>query len=696
MPDQIDLKNGLIGSDDEETLNLKDIIGKVVHNWKLFVICFVVFMVIAWLFIRFVKRNYEIDAAILIEMQSGAGAGGGAASMMGGGAGGALSSLTDVSSLLGIPNNANNEVQILESTSLMTNVVKKLQLNVATYRRDVISAVELFQDAPFTIDIQYKSDSVDYAKYKVEINGDNIHIMNSKLDVDKVVKFGQPITLPQYTLVLRRTYMPVSSYGYYITVQSVERTVELLSKDYTVEMPDKQATVIDLTFKYKNPAKGEAIVNELMKEYMKADLADKDQIADSTLTFIDTRLALVENELSGIENNLEKFKEQNKIADIDAQSQALIDATADYQKQQSAIEIQLSVIQELQTILNDPNNRKVLPGVLAIPDAGFATAVEEYNELLLARDRQTISSTEDNPFVQNIDLQLSNFRATLLKTIATYKASLLTTKKDLVAKNSSYTNLISAVPAKERVFLDYSRKQDLKQALYLFLLQQRETTAISEKSTISSARIIDPAKSQYVPAGGAALIALVVCLAAAFFIPFGIVSLKDSLRVKILSKTDIESHTTIPVVGEISHSSEFDNTVVVKENSRSAISEQFRAVRTNLQFLLNASKTNVIMVTSSMSGEGKSFITLNLGSAIALSGKKVVFLDLDLRKPKLTKYLEINPVGFTNYAVSETLDLEDIIQAVFGCVIRAYSPKSGGVAFKRPARKYDRKIENSL
>ncbi len=658
---KIGFKNRPDTPDEDESFNLKEIIGKIVNNWKFFLTSFIVFIAIACVYIRFSKSKYEIGASILVQTESSS-SGGGASSMLGGG--GALGALTDVSSLLGIPNNANNEVQILQSRSLMTNVVKKLQLNVVTYRRDLISSAELFKDSPFTIDIHYKSDSIKYRIYKVEVEGDIAHITNSKDDLDIKVKFGQPIRLAQYDIILKKTAVPVSRDGYIIEIKSTEVTVETLTKDYAVEMPDKLATLINLTFKYKNPAKGEAILHELMSEYLKANLADKVQIADSTIQFIDGRLVLVSQELSNIENNLEQFKKKNNIANIEAQSQSLIDASTDYEKQLNTIEIQLSVIKDLQADLDNPNNQKVLPGVLAISDAGFAAAVAQYNELLLARDRQTMSSTEDNPFVKNMDMQLANFRSTLIKTIATYKASLIVSRNELMGKNKAFSGEIAGVPTKERVFLDYTRQQDLKQALYLFLLQQRETTAISEKSTISSSRIIDDAKSQYAPSQGLKTIAILTCMALAFFIPFGVVSLKDFLRVRILSKSDIEAHSSIPVIGEISHNNENNNSVVVLQNSRTAISEQFRAMRTNLQYLLNSSKKNVILVTSSMSGEGKSFITLNLGSAIALSGKKVIFVDLDLRKPKLSKYLNLKEFGFTNYVISETLKLDDIIQAV--------------------------------
>ncbi len=217
--------------------------------------------------------------------------------------GGTLGALTDVSSLLGIPSNAENEVQILQSRSLMTTVVNRLQLNIVTYRAGLFKGVELFKkNAPFTINIHYKSDSVDTRKYNIKIDGDNIHFTNSKDNVNITTKFGSLISLRQYDIVLTKTDNPVTTSDYSIQIQSVESTVEDLSHNYNANIADKQATAIDLTFKYKHPAKGEAILHELMKQYLVDNLSNKVQIADSTMSFIDRRLGLVGQQLTDVES----------------------------------------------------------------------------------------------------------------------------------------------------------------------------------------------------------------------------------------------------------------------------------------------------------------------------------------------------------------------------------------------------------
>jgi hypothetical protein len=282
--------------------------------------------------------------------------------------------------------------------------------------------------------------------------------------------------------------------------------------------------------------------------------------------------------------------------------------------------------------------------------------------LLLDRDRQSLASTEKNPYIQALDSQIESLRLIVLKNINSYLKGLTVSRANLQNQSNSSLNKIENVPAQARIFLDYTRQQTVKQDLYVYLLQKREETAISKTSTISTARVVDPAKSSYEPDKSKISLVFVLCLIMGFVCPLVFLGIREMLNVKIISKYDVEEHTKIPVVGEISHNDE-EQSLVVTNKSRSIISEQFRGLRTNSQFLLNADKPQVIMVTSSMSGEGKSFISLNLGSVLALSGKKVVFIELDLRKPKLSQNIGIdNSYGFTNYAISNTVEVDAIIK----------------------------------
>ena len=289
----------------EERFDLKAFVAKIFNHWPLFLGSIVIFMGIFLMYKRYNTPVYTTTAMVLVSQQTGSGGGSGSAGMMGGSA---LGSLTDVSSLLGIPNNANNEVQLLQSRSLITNVVTKLQLNVKLFRNATFKPIEIYRESPFTIDIHYKTDSIAAGQYDVAIENNIVHLSNLKENIDIKAKFGELVKLAQYDLVFNRTPAPVEKKGYVVKIQSKESSVEEMSSLYEAALSDKLSTTIELKLRYPHPGKGEAILHELMVLYLKADLEDKVSIADSTLAFIDRELALVSNQLIGVEDQLQQFK----------------------------------------------------------------------------------------------------------------------------------------------------------------------------------------------------------------------------------------------------------------------------------------------------------------------------------------------------------------------------------------------------
>ncbi|MEO6978007.1 MAG: Wzz/FepE/Etk N-terminal domain-containing protein, partial [Mucilaginibacter sp.] len=322
----------------EERFDLKAFVAKIINHWPLFLGSIVIFMGIFMTYKRYSTPVYTTTAMVLVSQQTGSSGGGGAAGMMGAGA---LGSLTDVSSLLGIPNNANNEVRLLQSRSLITNVVTKLQLNVKVFRNATFKPIEIYKESPFTIDVHYKTDSIAKEQYDVAIENNIVHLSNTKENIDIKSKFGEPIKLDQYDLVFNRTTDPIEKKGYVVKIESKESTVEEMSSLYEAALSDKLSTTIELKLRYPHSGKGEAILHELMVLYLKADLADKVSIADSTLAFIDRELALVSTQLIGVEDQLQQFKQTHQLADVQEQSKALIGSASDYEKQLSAFEVQL-------------------------------------------------------------------------------------------------------------------------------------------------------------------------------------------------------------------------------------------------------------------------------------------------------------------------------------------------------------------
>jgi tyrosine-protein kinase Etk/Wzc len=635
---------------EEDVIDIKQIVAKVIQNWSLFAISILLCFVLAWVYWYYASPSWHVASKVLVKNSN---------SGPQGGLGGTLSG--DGASLFNSKSSADNEIQVLKSRTLMEKTVLAMQLNVKTFLKDGFKRKEIYEDAPFTVGMSsFKADTVMGRAYNISINDDlSYNITNSDDDIDINAKFGDSVKLRQYNLVLN--YKPGFKHAnkYEVVIQSPDAAVSGFSNDFNAVLSDKQATTIDLTFTYTNPAKGEAILDKIMELYLSYNLQNEKQIADSTIAFIDSRIILVSRELNNIEKQFEQYKTQNNLANISEQSKALVSSASNYYDKLAQQEIQLSIINDLEKYLNNPKNKNVIPSSLINPtDQSFGQAINSYNDLLLTRDKASLSYTEDNPVIENIEKQISNSRINLLRNIGTYKKTLQVGKQQLQQQNTGFTGQLRQLPNKERNYLDFSRQQNLKQELFLFLLQKREESAISRNSTISSSRIIDKAKSEFFPFKPKRSIIFAVALFLGILFPALYLLLKEMLNVRIDTKSDIERMTSAPIIGEIGHNSD-KQSLVTGTNSRSVISEQFRSLRTNLQFVLDGSKSNVLLFTSSMSGEGKSFLSLNLGSALALTDKKVVFVEMDLRKPKLSESVGLTTDnGYTNYAISDNDDYD--------------------------------------
>jgi tyrosine-protein kinase Etk/Wzc len=640
----------------KEENTLKQVFDNFINNWYLFVTCIFLCIFIAIIYTKFAPIGYKVTSKILVRDDKG---------KAGGGKG--LLADADLSSLLGTTNNAENEIELLKSRTVMANTVKSLHLNIIVSEQGNFRPLEAEENQiPVNIKLINEVDSIETRSFKlIDITAKTFHLIDKKHDVDVIGKFGVPIKFKDYQilLTLKNTYaLFINPRGYVVTITSIDAMVERLLASFDAELTSKQSTVIGLTLKYPLSYKGERILQTIMNLYLKDNLDDKVRIADSTLTFIENRLSVVTGDLHGLEKQIETFKKTNQLANIEEQSKALISNESDAYKKRNELDAQLSIINDISKYINSPNTHRIIPSSLTVSDPVFAGAIQSYNMLILERERAGLSYTDQNPIVINLDQQIDNAQQNLIKSFNLYKRNLNLSKAEVVGRNKEILGDISGVPEQERIYLDYSRQQAVKQQLYIYLLEKREETAISKTSTFSTSRIIDDAKSESFPFTPNKSLIYMVGLIAGIALPLAFLSLKDVLNVRLITKADLLAITNIPIVGEIIHNDDTKN-LVVNDSSRSIISERFRSLRTNLQYLLKPNGTNVLMFTSSMSGEGKSFISFNLGSALALSGKKVVLLELDLRKPRLSMNIGLNnDYGFTNYIVSNTITVDEIIK----------------------------------
>jgi tyrosine-protein kinase Etk/Wzc len=636
-------------------LDIQQIVGKLRYLWPWMLVCVLVAVTIAGLYLYFTPNQYRVNAKILIKDDEKKGGGGGAD----------LSMLKSIGLLSG-GSNVDNELEIIRSYTLMREVVQDLQLNVRYYKKEGFKSVELYgEEVPFKIWFQnyYKGEITDQAStYKVVLDEKGVSLVSE--DANKYfMKWNDTLTLPEGRIVAIGDLSKLEDKDTQFEVKFCHPDVkadELIEKLET-SIPNKQVTTIKLGIEETVPKRGEEMLNKLIDVYMKANVDDNNRIADSSMAFIDARLMVVGDQLSDIEKQIQVFKQKNEISDLGEQAKALINSTSDYAREVSRQEVQLNVIESLERYIKEnSNNPRIVPASLVVQDPTLAAVVGQYNSLLMQRARMLLGSTESNPMIVNIDGQLQDLRQDMLSGIQSVKRGAQAALKSLRSNTSELEARMRQVPQKERVALDYGRQQAIQQELYLFLLQKREETAISRSSTIANARIIDAAKTAEKPVKPKKKVIMAIALLVGLILPFGVSYGRSMINTRLRTRADIDAVAEVPVIAEIGHSQD-EEIVVANAGSRSVIAEQFRGLRTNLQYILTEPEQKTILVTSSMSGEGKTFVSINLASVLALAGKKVALLELDLRKPKITSSLGLTmDKGFSTYAIGKA-SLDEVL-----------------------------------
>ncbi|MFC7526496.1 GumC family protein [Parapedobacter sp. GCM10030251] len=634
---------------------LAETINRYKRHWYWFVLCAILGVSIAFLKLRFTTPMYKTQAQILVNGNKS----GTSATTDQSGFGG------DFGVLLGGPSSVDNEAEIIKTRYLMEQVVQALNEQVTIFRPDRLGDVEL-HPKPLSITLLSSPDSIRGGVFSVEIHDEKRGTISHGDEFSNTFLFGEKMELPGVgRLIIEQAdpAIPVARQVFKVSVKALDSRVSDFMGKLSVSIKSNLVSVIDLSFDYPLPKKGEYILNKMIQVYMANNLANKNAIADSTIAFVDSRLDIVEKELYQIEQKIQSFRQSHSLANMPAQSQLLLESSTDYVKRLAEIETQLSILSDVEGYLTNENNTRVLPNAVVTGDVVFNTLIERYNELLLERGRRLLNATPENPSIVNLDEQLNGLRQDMLANLRSTQSRLTITKGDLERKTRQLDSEVKDIPATERVFLDLSRQQQLKHELYVFLLQKKEETAISKTATVSNSRVIDPPKAAASPFSPKRSATLLAGLLIGLIVPSALIYFRELLDTKVRSKDEIKNQTSTPIIGEIIRS-RYKNTLVVNQHSRSAIAEQFRTLRTNLAFYLTDPTRKVILLTSSMSGEGKSFIALNLATILSLSGKRVVLMEMDLRKPNISIKLDQTVrIGFTNYIIDNTLTPAEIVTA---------------------------------
>ena len=664
----IEGKNGKHMEQSEEQVNIQEIFFRYLIHWPWFVVSVIVCVACAWGYLRLTTPVYNITATVLIKDEK-----------KGGGA--SMSSELEKMGLDGFvssSNNVDNEIEVLRSKSLAREVVNNLGLFVTYMDEDRFPKRDLYRTSPVLVSLTPQEADKLPQTMEVGMSLQPVGTMDVQIRVGKKEyrkRFEKlPAVFPtdEGTVAFfanNDTLSPIRPESVikerHITAY-INRPFAVAKKyaDFLSIVPTSKATsVVTVSLKNSNTQRGKDYIDKLLEMYNINANNDKNEVAQKTAEFIDERIGIISKELGSTEQDLENFKRSAGITDLSSEAQIALTGNAEYEKKRVENQTQINLVMDLQRYMKG-NEYEVLPSNIGLQDAASAGAIDRYNQMLVERKRLLRTSTENNPTIVNLDTSIRAMRSNVQATLDATLKGLQITKDDLAREANRYSRRINDAPTQERQFVSIARQQEIKAGLYLMLLQKREENAITLAATANNAKIIDEALADENPVSPKKMMIYFAALVLGMGLPVGIICLIGLTKFKIEGRADVEKLTLLPVVGDIPLADEKTGSVAVFENKNNLMSETFRNIRTNLQFMLENGK-NVILVTSTISGEGKSFISANLAISLSLLGKKVVIVGLDIRKPGLNKVFNISKKehGITQFLTNPTMNLMDLVQS---------------------------------
>ncbi|HEX6892992.1 MAG TPA: polysaccharide biosynthesis tyrosine autokinase [Chryseolinea sp.] len=640
-------------ADQADYIDVKQVVSKYIRYWYIFLISLIACLILAFLYLYWAVPQYRVVSTLLLKNEE---------------ADASPTSKSDLGeiNLFSTKQKIDNEIEVLKSNSLMQRVFSELSLNPTYHVKGQFKTKEIYgSEVPIRLSIT-KLHPTAYTKQVVirrktsttfELKEDNGDISTHK--------YGEEISKPYgiFTVIAaqdNRTHEPII-----IRFHDSHKMANEYNDNLKVEAVNKKASVIRISIIESVPQRGKDIMNKLLEVYSKEALEDRNLIANTTIQFIDDRLKFLTSELSSVERDVEQYKRANELTDVTSNADQYLAQASEYSKQLEEIRVQIEVLESIETYINkQPGKFELVPSTLNIQDPTLVQLITRFNELQLERERMLRTTLPNNPLVQDINEQLATLQLNILENLHNIKNGLNITQKSLQASSGKFRSQIQKVPSIERDLLEINRQQGTKGNLYLYLLQKREESALALEITVSKTRMLDSAMVEDKPVSPKKSLVYLLALLVGFGIPFSGIYIKDLLNDKVQSKRDVHRVTDTPILGEISHNSSNKSLIVVEETGTS-IAELFRLIRSNLHFATAGKENKVVLVTSSTSGEGKTFFCINLAASLTLIGKKVVLLELDLRMPSLSKQLDVVPgIGISDYLVAnDKVQIEDILRA---------------------------------
>lgn len=591
---------------------------------------------------------------------------------------------------MGVISNSNgfdNELEILTSSNINQRVIKSLKLYVSYELDGRLRNHELYKNNPYIVDMPENQlvDLHSLIQLKIDRQGDGVHVegeiyvprAKEPILFERSVKeLPGSFNTPVGTITLQRNPgvgAELPEQAMYATIMPLEYAAKAYGSRLSVSASSKTTTVAVLNYLDTQPERAIDYLNELFRSYNEDANEDKNEVALKTEEFLKNRISAIREELDATESNLESYKKKNELINLTNDASNALNKLTEYQKEQVELETQLNLVTALLDYVDDPRNAfNVVPSNLGLKDADMSNLLNKYNDYVLQRNRLLKSSSPENPYVKRLTAQLEEMWPTIRLSLKSVRENILTQKRSAEDQHNLFSRRVGEVPTQERSLNNIIRQQEIKVELYLMLLQKREENYISLNSTAAKARVIDDPRSTG-KKSPKTMVILLGALVLGLCFPVGLIYLLGLLRYRIEGREDVEMLTKIPVLADIPlapKSLDGELSLAVRENSNDMMEEAFRGLRTSLRFVLSE-KENVIVCTSCIPGEGKTFISTNLAMSLALLGKRVIIVGLDIRKPRLVKLfgLSSDHRGITIFLSSNSGDFQDLDKQIHHAVL---------------------------
>jgi len=653
--------DGMVDNSNE----LKRILSDYLSYWKWFILSVVLCVVGGRIYLHYATPVYRVSTTIMIndERQNGNNE--------------AMMALTDIG-YLSSTKNIGSEMELLRSRTIVEQVVKEMKLYITYQVEDNFAMRDLYVSSPVCVEMK----GTDLENLSYGFNFNIVQESDKVLQISGIIA-GQDITqritrlpiiietpLGELTVSLRPNVRPLYGQNIMVTVVPPLRTAINYSTGLGLAVSELSNSIITVSKNSTLPQRDKVFLDKLIDAYNRDANEDKKSVATRTAEFINDRIAIINEELGSTEEKLENFKRQSGLMNM-SDAQVYVQGSSEYEKKRSEVGTQLSLMEYLKDYVNSPAHQDdVIPANIGVTDVTLSALINKYNESVLQRNRLLRSSPATNPVIVRLNNNLTAMRENITSTINFVYNGLMISKQDIDRQMRKYTSRVNSAPTQERTFTNISRQQELKSSLYLLLLKKREENSIALAATADKAKVIDSAVVSGPISPNYSLIRS-LSVAVGLLLPIVVITLINFFRYRIEGHADVEKLARVPILGDIPlerslKKSKTSLIVQEGENANALMTEVFCGLRTNLQFLLGKANHNVILVTFTISGEGKTFVVTNLAVSLALLDKRVV-VGLDIRRPKLLEcfgfsYEEIKgQKGITNYLSDNSIDLHSLL-----------------------------------